>query len=267
MRLRARERASRAVDIIDQHVQTSGGASAMTTSGSVLIVDDDASVRAMIAEYLGENGYEIGQAESGEAMRAALARKVPDVVLLDVRLGREDGLSLARYLRERYEGLGIIMVTAAGDVIDRVIGLEVGADDYIAKPFDPRELRARLRSVARRVQSRAGQSAATKSDPTVAIGRCRLDLAAHRMFDADGKEIALTSMEFDLLKMFIEHPNRALSRDQLLNSTRNRDWQPFDRSIDIRVARLRRKIEQDPEAPQLIKTVRNTGYMYIPSRS
>jgi two-component system, OmpR family, response regulator len=241
----------------------------MSNSGCVLIVDDDPSVRAMIAEYLAENGYETRQADSGEAMRASLLERVPDVVLLDVRLGREDGLSLARFLRERYD-LGIIMVTAAGDVVDRVIGLEVGADDYLAKPFDPRELRARLRSVMRRTQAPAAARPTAHTleaaNPRVKVGRYFLDISGHRLLDASGQDIPLTSMEFDLLKVFTEHPNQVLSRDQLLNATRNRDWQPFDRSIDIRIARLRRKIETDPELPQLIKTVRNAGYMYIPSR-
>ena len=240
----------------------------MSSSGCVMIVDDDASVRDMIAEYLGDNGYEVLQAESGESMRAALAKRVPDVVLLDVRLGREDGLSLARFLREHYS-VGIIMVTAAGDVVDRVIGLEVGADDYIAKPFDPRELRARLRSLMRRSAGAANApvnaQATAQAPPRVRVGRYFLDLAGYRLLDANGGEIALTSMEFDLLKLFVERPNQVLSRDQLLNATRNRDWQPFDRSIDIRIARLRRKIEGDPEAPQLIRTVRNGGYMYVPS--
>ena len=237
----------------------------MSSSGCILVVDDDVAVRDMLAEYLTENGYEVMQAASGDSMRAALAERIPDVVLLDVRLGREDGLALARFLRERYT-LGIIMVTAAGDVVDRVIGLEVGADDYIAKPFDPRELRARLRSVMRRAA--VGTAAKTEAAATarrVSIGRCTLDLAAYRLLDADGREIALTSMEFELLKVFIDHPNQVLSRDQLLNTTRNRDWQPFDRSIDIRIARLRRKIEADPESPRLIRTVRNSGYMYVPS--
>jgi len=243
----------------------------MSNSGCVLIVDDDPSVREMIAEYLGEHGYETVQAASGDAMRAAVAARVPDVVLLDVRLGREDGLGLARYLREHYD-VGIIMVTAAGDVVDRVIGLEVGADDYIAKPFDPRELRARLKSVMRRTRAGAGSTPPAPGEPRAAadrvgIGRYVLDLAGHRLLDRNGREVALTSMEFDLLKVFAENPNRVLSRDQLLNATRNRDWQPFDRSIDIRIARLRRKIEPDPGEPQLIRTVRNAGYMYIPSRS
>jgi two-component system OmpR family response regulator len=241
----------------------------MSSSGCVLIVDDDAGVRTMLSEYLGENGYETLQVPDGDAMREALAARVPDVALLDVRLGREDGLSLARYLRSRYD-LGIIMVTAAGDVVDRVVGLEVGADDYIAKPFDPRELHARLKSVIRRVQCGRSRPAAAPAAAAparlVPIGDCRLDLAAHRLLDASGRELPLTSMEFDLLKVFTEHPNQVLTRDRLLGLTRNRDWQPFDRSIDIRIARLRRKIEPDPEHPQLIKTIRNAGYMYTPRR-
>jgi two-component system, OmpR family, response regulator len=240
----------------------------MSSSGCVLVVDDDPAVRAMLVTYLSENGYEALEADCAEAMRAVLAERVPDVALLDVRLGKDDGLSLARHLRERYD-IGIIMVTAADDVLDRVIGLEVGADDYVTKPFDPRELRARLRSVLRRVRQREsnGSQPAVGAPPSdqVQIGACKLDLAGHRLFDATDREIALTSMEFDLLKVFSEHPNQVLSRDQLLNLTRNRDWEPFDRSIDIRIARLRRKIEPDPERPRIIKTVRNAGYMYNPA--
>ena len=239
----------------------------ISSSGCVLIVDDDAGVRNMLTEYLSENGYETLQADCGDAMRAVLATRMPDVALLDVRLGREDGLSLARYLRERYP-IGIIMVTAAGDVVDRVVGLEVGADDYIAKPFDPRELVARLKSVMRRLQGAKARQPhsieAQSAAKLVPIGECRLDLSAHRLLDVSGREVSLTSMEFDLLKVFTEHPNQVLTRDQLLGFTRNRDWQPFDRSIDIRIARLRRKIEADPEHPRIIKTVRNAGYMYVP---
>jgi two-component system, OmpR family, response regulator len=239
----------------------------MADSGCVLIVDDDPSVREMLAEYLSENGFETMQADSGDAMRTALAARVPDVALLDVRLGREDGLSLARYLRERYD-IGIIMVTAAGDVVDRVVGLEVGADDYIAKPFDPRELMARMKSVMRRLHAARPRVSSAPQPATAAsyvpVGVCKLDLSAHRLLDAADREVPLTSMEFALLRVFTEHPNQVLSRDQLLSATRNRDWQPFDRSIDIRIARLRRKIEADPERPRLIKTIRNAGYMYVP---
>jgi len=239
----------------------------MPTSGHVLVVEDDPDVRAMIAEYLTGHGYEVAQAENGAAMRAAIAARLPDVVLLDVNLGGEDGLSLARHLREHHD-LGIIMVTAAGEVVDRVVGLEVGADDYVAKPFDPRELMARLKSVLRRVKGRATERASPDRGAApgkrVQIGAHTLDLAAHRLLDGGGGEVPLTTMEFDLLQVFAEHPNQVLSRDRLLTLTRNRDWEPFDRSIDIRIARLRRKIEADPEHPQLIKTVRGAGYMYVP---
>jgi len=165
------------------------------------------------------------------------------------------------------------MVTAASDVVDRIVGLEVGADDYIAKPFGPRELMARVRSVMRRVQSAASPAAAADAPAAagraaaaarIAMGPCTLDVAGHRLFAADGGEIPVTSMEFDLLRAFAEHPNRVLSRDQLLTLTRNREWEPFDRSIDIRIARLRRKIEPDPQRPRFLKTVRNAGYMYVP---
>jgi len=233
-------------------------------TGSVLIVDDDRSIRQMLAEYLTAHGYKAAQAEDGTAMRAAIERELPDVVLLDLRLPREDGLSLARYLRERYD-VGIIMVTAAGEVIDRVVGLEVGADDYVPKPFDPRELLARVKSVMRRSQARPAAGAAAETvQHRARFGRCQLDLASHQLFDADGNEIPITSMEFDLLKVFAEHPGKALSRDRILTLTKNREWEPFDRSIDIRIARLRRKVEADQENPQVIRTVRGVGYMYVP---
>ena len=237
------------------------------TAGKVLIVDDDRDVRDMLAEYLATHGYEVAQADGGAAMRTELERSVPDVVLLDVGLPGEDGLSLARYLRERYD-LGIIMVTGAGEVVDRIVGLEMGADDYVAKPFDPRELRARLKSVMRRVQSRAAPAApqgpAGAAEERVPVGRYLLDLKSHQLFAPDGVAVALTTMEFELLKAFAEHPNQVLSRDRLLTLTRNREWEPFDRSIDIRIARLRRKVEDDPENPKVIRTMRGAGYMFVP---
>jgi len=228
----------------------------------VLIVDDDPAIRHMLMDYLAAHGYEVAQAASGEAMRAELARALPAVVLLDIALPGEDGLTLARYLRERYE-LGIIMVTGAGEVVDRVAGLEVGADDYIAKPFDPRELRARIKSVLRRLEAKPESRSSLQK---ISIGRCSLDMKARTLCDAKGREIPITAMEFDLLKALVEHPNQVLSRDQLLSMTRNREWEPFDRSIDIRITRLRRKVEEDPGHPRAIKTVRGAGYMYIPSK-
>jgi len=227
----------------------------------VLVVDDDPAIRQMLAEYLGQHGYEVALAASGAAMRAELERAAPAVVLLDIGLPGEDGLTLARYLRERHS-VGIIMVTGAGDVVDRVAGLEVGADDYIAKPFDPRELRARLKSVLRRVEKK---DSFKTPELRVSIGRCFLDLKSRTLCDARGREIPITSMEFDLLKALIQHPNQVLSRDQLLTMTRNREWEPFDRSIDIRITRLRRKLEEDPAHPRAIRTVRGAGYMFIPA--
>jgi DNA-binding response OmpR family regulator len=228
----------------------------------VLIVDDDAAIRETTGEYLSENGFEIALAADGEQMRTAIAQAVPDVVLLDLNLPGEDGLALTRWLRKHHD-VGIIMVTGAGEVVDRVVGLEVGADDYLAKPFDLRELRARMKSVLRRGKGQAPQSAGEGAAGRVKVGRCMLDLATHQLSDETGAELPITGMEFDLLRVFIENANRVLSRDQLLTLTRNREWEPFDRSIDIRIARLRRKIELDPGKPAAIRTVRGAGYMFV----
>ena len=247
----------------------------MSPTARLLVVDDDPSVRTMLREYLEGHGYSVSEAGSGAEMRARFESDLPDAVLLDIRLPGEDGLVLARYLRERYD-MGIIMVTASGDIVDRVVGLELGADDYIAKPFDPRELLARLRSVLRRLQGRAADAssgdakAAPQAPPGTParrqpFGRCQVDLEARRLFESSGQEVTLTAMEFELLRTFLANPNRVLSRDQLLLHTRNREWEPFDRSIDIRIGRLRRKVEPEPGGePRVIRTVRNAGYMYVP---
>ena len=227
----------------------------------LLVVDDDPAIREMLSEYLSSHGFEVALADGGAAMRAELERARPALVLLDVGLPGEDGLTLARFVRERYD-VGIIMVTGADDVVDRVAGLEVGADDYIAKPFDPRELRARVKSVLRRLEGRPAEKKAAAE--MVSVGACRLNLRSRQLCDAKGRDVPLTAMEFALLKTFLDHPNQVLSRDQLLSLTRNREWEPFDRSIDIRIARLRRKVEEDPDRPRAIKTVRGAGYMYIP---
>lgn len=243
----------------------------MEAIGRILLVDDDPDVREMLSEYLGNHGFDVTGVDGGAKMREALSRSLPHVVLLDLRLPGEDGLSLLRYLRENH-ALGVVMVTGAGETVDRIVGLEMGADDYIAKPFEPRELLARVKSVLRRVQgaSPAVDGGAQQlpmsgagSDGHMPVGECRLDLRSHRLFDANGEEVMLTSMEFDLLRAFVEHPNQVLSRDQLLTLTRNREWEPFDRSIDIRIARLRRKVEPDPERPRVIRTVRGAGYMFV----
>ena len=230
---------------------------------SVLVVDDDPEIRQFLQDYLSEHGYRVLVAHDGPAARALLAEQVPAVVLLDVGLPGEDGLTLARWLREHFE-VGIIMVSGAGETIDRIVGLEVGADDYLAKPFDPRELRARLKSVLRRYQ-RPPAPAPAEATRRVAVGTGWLDLDSCQLFGADGQEIPLTRMEFELLRVFVERPNRPLSRDQLMMLTQNRDWDPYDRSLDIRVVRLRRKIEADPDHPRSIRTVRGIGYMWVPN--
>lgn len=237
----------------------------MNARARILVVDDDPSVRALLREYLQGHGFDVAEAGNGVQMREEILREPPAAVLLDIRLPGEDGLVLARYLREHHD-LALIMVTASGDVVDRIVGLELGADDYIAKPFDLRELLARLKSVLRRQQGRGAQTAAgAPASRRRPFGRCEVDLESRRMFDAAGAEVALTAMEYELLATFLANPNRVLTRDQLLLKTRNREWEPFDRSIDIRIGRLRRKIEPEPDGdPRCIRTVRNAGYMFVP---
>jgi two-component system phosphate regulon response regulator OmpR len=231
----------------------------------IAVVDDESEIRESIDEYLTMHGFKVSQADGGTALRRLFAKHGSeiDLVILDIRMPGEDGLSLARWLREHAK-VGVIMVTASGETVDRITGLEVCADYYIAKPFDLRELLARVRSVLRRV-------AAMPTRPTmpeqVRFGKFILDLGAKRLSTETGEDIQLTSMEFDLLKVFATHPNRVLSRDQLLDLAHGRGSEPFDRSIDIRVTRLRRKIESIPDHPEVIKTVRGAGYMFVPDET
>jgi DNA-binding response OmpR family regulator len=231
------------------------------TKATILIVDDEPDVREVLEEYFVAHGYAALGAESAGAARLLAARQAFDLALVDIHMPGEDGLSLARHLRERYARIAIIMLTSASTVIDRIVGLEMGADDYVPKPFDPRELVARVKSVLRRT---ASASRAEIGAERVRIGRCVLDLAAHRLTDENGGEVAMSPLEFDLLKALAEHPNRALSRERILNLGQPRDWDPFDRSVDLRVMRLRKKIEPDPEHPRFIRTVRNEGYVFVP---
>jgi DNA-binding response OmpR family regulator len=241
----------------------------MSDVNRVLVVDDDSGVREMLDEYLTDQGFESVVVGSAAAAREQLAQQAPAVVLLDIGLPGEDGLSLARHIRERFD-IGIIMVSGAGETVDRIVGLEVGADDYLAKPFDLRELRARLRSVLRRYQrvTSPAEQGITQAPggSCVHIGMNILNLESRQLFDTEGSEILLTRMEYELLEVLVARPNRPLSRDQLLQLTQNRDWDPTDRSLDIRIARLRGKIEADPDKPQLIQTVRGIGYRYVPAR-
>ncbi|MDX1512449.1 MAG: response regulator [Gammaproteobacteria bacterium] len=234
----------------------------MAAEAHLVVVDDELDIRDTLEEYLGMHGFRVTCADGGQALRRIVADEKVDLVVLDINMPGEDGLSLARFLRETTT-VGIVMLTAAGEVVDRIVGLEMGADDYIPKPVDLRELLARVRAVLRR--SSKGAPASRQENTSVYFGDCRLDLDAHKLFDADGTEIRITSMEFDLLKAFAEHPNRVLNRDQLLDLAHNRDWDPFDRSIDIRIARLRKKIERVPSKPEIIKTVRGAGYIFSPA--
>src|SRR5262245_24052956 len=240
------------------------GTSGMAAANHIIVVDDEPEIREMLADYLGHAGFRVSTAEDGATLRRLLEDQAADLVILDINMPGEDGLSLARYLRANTR-IGIVMLTAAGEVVDRIVGLEMGADDYLPKPVDMRELLARIRAVLRRMESVPEKPVAEPPGTRkIGFGACQLDLDAHRLYDAAGEEVPITSMEFDLLKAFAEHPNRVLSRDQLLDLAHNRDWEPFDRSIDIRIARLRRKVETDPSKPQVIKTVRGAGYIFVP---
>jgi len=227
----------------------------------IAVVDDERDIRETVAEYLEMNGYRVSKAEGGATLRRIAEQGRIDLAVLDVTMPGEDGLSIARWLRDN-GGAGVIMLTARDSVVDRVVGIEMGADDYVTKPFDLRELLARVKAVLRRVGRAAPSPERPAARNEVRFGACRLDLDAHKLFGPDDGEIPLTSMEFDLLKAFAERPNRVLTRDQLLDLAHNRDFEPFDRSIDIRIARIRRKIETDPAKPAVIKTVRGAGYLF-----
>jgi DNA-binding response OmpR family regulator len=225
----------------------------------ILVVDDDPDLRELLRSYLGGNGFSVSVAGDGVTMWRQLDEHMADAIVLDLMLPGEDGLSLTRALRAK-SAVPILMLSARGEELDRVIGLEVGADDYLAKPFGPRELLARLRALLRRGNSGAPEAAAPAMPQ---FGAYQLDMLGHRLLK-EGVEIALTSAEYDLLVALVTHPNRVLSRDMLVDLLRGYERDPFDRSIDNRVTRLRRKIEPDPAAPVLIRTVRGEGYLFNP---
>jgi len=224
----------------------------------ILIVDDDAALRELVTDYLNASGYSVEGVGDGAAMRAMLNQGPVDLVILDLMLPGEDGLSLLRWLRESH-GPPVIIVSARGDEVDRVVGLELGADDYLAKPFGPRELLARVRAVLRR----AADPGVRPDGPVLTFGPFRLHLNNH-VLSRDGAEIPLTSSEFNLLRVLLEHANQVLSRDRLMSLLKGYERSPFDRSIDVRVTRLRRKIEPRPEAPVYLRTVWGEGYLFTP---
>jgi two-component system OmpR family response regulator len=234
----------------------------------IAIVDDEIDITQLLAGYLQGHGYRVTQLHDGSALMALMARDAPALVLLDLGLPGEDGFSIARQLREHWR-CGLVIVTGRGDAVDKVVGLEVGADDYVTKPFDLRELLARVKAVLRRLAPAEPNGAPTPAG-TPARSRLRfsgweLDTAARTLTSPAGADVALTGGEFDLLTVFARHAGRVLSRDFLLEQTRGREAAPFDRTIDVQVGRLRRKIEADAEDPQIIKSVRGAGYILVPA--
>src|SRR5579872_1717824 len=234
----------------------------MSDNGHILVVDDQQEICDVVKDYLTGEGYLVSTAHDGSAMRRVLGQAHIDLVILDLMLPGEDGLSLARELRSE-SGIGIIILTGRGETVDRIIGLEMGADDYLPKPFHLRELLARVKSVMRRANSRTGE-AATPGRSRARFSGWNLDLSSRELTSPGGEEVRLTTGEFDLLAAFVSNANQVLSRDRLLDLARNREAGPFDRTIDVQVGRLRRKLEDDPQNPTLIKTVRGSGYIFTP---
>ncbi len=229
-------------------------------SAQLLVVDDDPELRELTQAYLQQQGFEVACVESGEAMDAFLAQQQADLLILDLMLPGEHGLSIAQRLKKHTE-IPIIIVSAQGEDVDRIVGLEVGADDYLAKPFNPRELLARVRAVLRR--SKPGEETGVSRERKVVFGPFELDLGAHRL-TRDEQHVPLTSGEFDLLAILVNHPNKVLDRDRILDLLTGAERSPFDRSIDVRVTRLRSKLESDPANPAYIRTIWGKGYMFCP---
>ena len=239
----------------------------MTDRLHVLIVDDEPRIRTMLRRYHVEEGFKVSDAADGADMRAVLAREMINLVLLDLMMPGEDGLSLARHIRQCSE-IPIIMLTGKGDLIDRVAGLETGADDYITKPFELREILARIRTVLRRATPRAAPAASVPTWPSTKmkvksrLRGWRFDLRRRELRRQTGELVPLTAGEFELLYVFARHPNRVLNRDQLIDLVKGREWAAYDRGVDTQVMRLRKKVEADPSNPRLIKTVRGAGYVF-----
>jgi two-component system, OmpR family, response regulator len=232
----------------------------------ILVVDDQKEICEVVQQYLSSEGYRVTAANDGAGMRRVMAQEEIDLVILDLMLPGEDGLTLARALREE-STVGIIILTGRGETVDRIIGLEMGADDYLPKPFHLRELLARVKSVLRRASSRTPKDKAVAGGPRAKarFAGWHLDLSTRELVSPTGGEVRLTTGEFDLLAAFVNNANQVLSRDRLLDLARNREAGPFDRTIDVQVGRLRRKLEPDPQNPTMIKTVRGTGYIFTPT--
>src|SRR5471030_22113 len=237
----------------------------MKRADQVLIVDDDEEIRQLLSVYLESAGYQAHTAADGEQMWQVLASRPVDLIILDLMLPGDDGLELCRQLRAR-RNIPVIMLTARGTLVDRIVGLEVGADDYLPKPFDPRELLARVHAVLRRRPPQEAPGAPAKDAQVVQFGDFEFDLSLRRL-TKEGEPIALTTGEFSMLKALVRHPRQPLSRDKLAQLARGRDFEPFDRSLDVQISRLRKMIEPDPSNPRYIQTVWGVGYVFVPSET
>lgn len=229
----------------------------------VLVVDDDARLRDLLRRYLGENGFNVFVSENAEAMRRLWTRETFDVLILDLMLPGEDGLSVLKRLRAEKDNTPIIVLTAKGEDVDRILGLELGADDYLGKPFNPRELLARIHAVLRRRPRQDAPGAPSLENEVVHFGDFELDLGT-RVLKKNGEVVQLTTGEFAVLKAFARHPRHPLSRDKLMEMARGREYEAFDRSLDVQVSRLRKLIEPDPSKPRYLQTVWGLGYVFIP---
>ncbi|MDR2853182.1 MAG: two-component system response regulator OmpR [Burkholderiaceae bacterium] len=232
-------------------------------SDKILVVDDDVRIRDLVRRYLTQEGFEVSVAEDGKALGRTLQREVVDLIVLDLMLPGEDGLSICRRLRTARDHTPIIMLTAKDEDVDRIVGLEIGADDYLGKPFNPRELLARIHAVLRRRPQVEAPGAPSPSNETVRFGPFVFDMGS-RILHKGSEEVALTTGEFAMLKALARHPRQQLSREKLAQLARGRGFEPFDRSLDVQVSRLRKLIEPDPVQPRYIQTVWGVGYVFIP---
>lgn len=229
----------------------------------VLVVDDDVRIRDLLRRYLTQEGFEVFLAEDAQALRRVLLRESIDLIVLDLMLPGEDGLSVCRRLRAERNALPVIMLTAKAEDVDRIVGLEVGADDYLPKPFNPRELLARIHAVLRRRPAEESPGAPGKESEVVNFGPFEFDLSLRRL-ERNGQQISLTTGEFSMLKALVRHPRQPLSRDRLAHMARGREFEPFDRSLDVQISRLRKMLEPDPSQPRYIQTVWGVGYVFVP---
>jgi len=235
----------------------------MNEKTKILVVDDDQRLRDLLNRYLSEQGFTVKAVDSATAMDKALTREIFDLLVLDLMLPGEDGLSICRRLRSEKNDIAIIMLTARGDDVDRIVGLEMGADDYLPKPFNPRELVARTHAVLRRRSAAPPPGAPTAEEELVVFGKIRLNLATRELSRGD-ETTQLTTGEFAVLKVLVQHPRQPLSRDKLMELARGREYDVFDRSIDVQVSRLRKLVEDDPTKPRYVQTVWGFGYVFVP---